>query len=264
MYWTCRGWGSQNCGTAALRWLAGTSWRSSTRTTNLLPDGVERRPKRSRPARAAAVGDLCHSPSHGTWVQAAYDAFRPHPHRVQEVAWLGSGNLAVVASTFRDAGGFDTTLVTCEDVDLCQRLRGRGQRILADPRMYSIHHGDPSTLRRLFSGEMWRGGDNLRVSLRGPMTWRDLPSIVIPVVQLACLLSVIVGASYSVADARGWLAAGVAAALFLSLSGVRALRMAMNSRPRPWWRFAQFYCVALVYDLARAVALLVRRGHHRR
>jgi GT2 family glycosyltransferase len=212
---------------------------------------------------ASAVGDLYHAPPEGTWVQTAYDAFRSHLDRAREAAWLGSGNLAVAANAFRDVGGFDTTLVTCEDVDLCQRLRSRGHSLLADPRLYSVHHGDPATLRRLFVGELWRGRDNLRVSLRGPLAWREVPSIAIPVVQLACLASVAGGGIWAIADRRGLVVAGAGVAVFLSLTGLRTVRMAMNARPRSWWRWAQFCCVALVYDLARATALVVRHGHHR-
>jgi hypothetical protein len=212
---------------------------------------------------ATAAGDLCHAPRPGTWVQVAYDAFRSHPDAVGEVHWLGSGNLAVLASAFGEVGGFDTTLVTCEDVDLCQRLRARGHRLFADPRMYSVHYGDPSTLWRLFLGELWRGRDNLRVSLRGPLVWRDVPSIAVPIIQLACLACVVLGAACSIASRWGWAVAGGGGALLLSLTGLHTIRMAMNAPSRPWWRFAQFYCVALVYDVARALALVVHRGHHR-
>ncbi len=214
--------------------------------------------------QAAAAGDQYHAPRDGTWVQIAYDALRRHADCVKEVLWLGSGNLVAVASAFRDVGGFDTALVTCEDVDVCQRLRDRGHRILADPQMYSVHHGDPSSLRRLFFGELWRGRDNLRVSMRGPLTWSEMPSIGIPIVQLACLACVAVGGLFSVAERRGSAVTAAAGAVFLSLTLLRAVAMAANARPRPWWRLVQFYCVALVYDLARALALVVRRGHHRK
>ena len=44
----------------------------------------------------------------------------------ERVTWLGSGNMAVRRSAFEEVGGFDTTLETCEDVDLCRKLRARG------------------------------------------------------------------------------------------------------------------------------------------
>ena len=50
--------------------------------------------------------------------------------------------------------------------------------------MRNVHFGDPATLWDLFRGELWRGRDNLRISLRGPLTWRGLPSVVIPIVDV--------------------------------------------------------------------------------
>ena len=65
-------------------------------------------------------------------------------------------------------GGFDAQLTACEDVDLCNRLRQAGHRIVADPAMRNVHYGDPSTLTALFFGELWRGRDNLQRDLPRP------------------------------------------------------------------------------------------------
>jgi hypothetical protein len=54
--------------------------------------------------------------------------------------------------------------------------------------MVNVHHGDPATLGALFRGELWRGRGNLAVSFRSPMTLRELPSAITPIVQLAGLV----------------------------------------------------------------------------
>jgi glycosyltransferase involved in cell wall biosynthesis len=130
-----------------------------------------------RAPSVAAAGALCHAPIDGTWVQRAYGLLRGLPKGSQDVEWLGSGNLVVRRTVFQAVGGFDTALITCEDVDLCQRLIARGGRIVAVDAMVNVHYGDPRSLRALFRGELWRGRDNLRVTLRGPLTWRALPSV---------------------------------------------------------------------------------------
>ncbi len=137
----------------------------------------------------AAVGAPYHPPEPATWVQRLYDSFREHRPDSADARWLGSGNLAVWKWAFTRVGGFDTTLTTCEDVDLCQRLRQDGLRLVGDPRLHSIHYGDPKSLKQLFNSELWRGRDNLLVSLRGPLTMRDAPSIVGPILLLACLVA---------------------------------------------------------------------------
>ena len=129
-----------------------------------------------------------------------YDSFRVRPAGVHQVDWLGSGSLAVWREVFEKVGGFDSRLETCEDVDFCQRLRRNGYGLWSDDRLRSVHLGDPRSLRALFFGELWRGRDNVKVSLRGPLTWRALPSVMIPLTILL-LLTVAVGSLFALPGA---------------------------------------------------------------
>src|SRR5205823_2418050 len=127
------------------------------------------------------VGALCLAPPTGTWVQRTYGALRGRTKGRADVLWLGSGNMAIRRDVFEQLGGFDAALETCEDVDLCQRARDAGWRVVADERLENVHLGDPSTLSKLFMSERWRGGDNLRVSFRSSLTIRSMPSIIVPI-----------------------------------------------------------------------------------
>jgi GT2 family glycosyltransferase len=200
----------------------------------------------------AGAGAPYHPPSRGTWVQRMYDAFRDHGHDVTDVEWLGSGNLAVVRETFLAVGGFDTGLVTCEDVDLCQRLRAGGGRLVCAPRMRSTHHGDPATLKALFFGELWRGKDNLRTSFRTPPSWRGLPSIIIPVADLLFVGVAALGVATAMYGG-GWLAAGAAVGI-MALAALRATVMIRRLRTASPLEAVRAIVVALTYDLARALA----------
>jgi glycosyltransferase involved in cell wall biosynthesis len=211
--------------------------------------------------RIGAAGAPYHPPASATWVQRLYDTFREHSAGITEARWLGSGNLAVKRTAFVAAGGFDTSLTACEDVDFCARLRREGYRLVADSRLRSVHHGDPRTLRQLFVSELWRGRDNLRVSFRGPLTWRDLPGVLTPVAVLMTLLILL--PSMAVRPAGGWmllapamLVAGAAPVARTSVMLRRLGRTGLLDAPRA-------FAVALTYDLARALALVVRKGHRR-
>jgi hypothetical protein len=207
------------------------------------------------------VGAPYDSPADGTWVQRMYDALRGNVRGRRDVQWLGSGNLAVRRDAFLALGGFDGRLEACEDVDLCQRLRAAGFRIVADERLGSIHHGDPPTLRRLLVSELWRGRDNLRVSLRGPLSARSLPSIVFPILQLAALLALpaaLVGMPW-----LGTAPTAVAAASLLVPTLLRTAGMLANHRRVSPLVLPQALAVALTYDAARALALVFRARHHR-
>lgn len=190
------------------------------------------------------------------WVQRQYDAMRARPGERRDVTWLASGNLAVTRAAFERVGGFDSRLVACEDVDLSNRLRLAGYRLVADPGLRSVHFGDPKTLGALFLGELWRGRDNLTVALNGPRTFRHLRSALVPVVGLAALLT---GLAALVLGHPG--PALVALAIAAAPSVLKAAFMLARGRPTATGP-AQALAVAAVYDLARALAL-VTRGSHR-
>jgi hypothetical protein len=192
-----------------------------------------------------------------------YDRFRQHRPGTRDVDWLPSGNLVVRRSAFLGLQGFDTSLETCEDVEFCQRLGATGARIVADDRLRSVHQGDPKTLRALFLGELWRGRDNLRVSLRVAPTLRSLPGTALPVVILLALALILVGLlTWRV---HGGFAILVGAAILALTTVTRAgvlLRPANGSRGLT--EALQALVVAAVYDLARALALVSRTGHDAR
>jgi GT2 family glycosyltransferase len=203
-----------------------------------------------------ATGAPCLTDPSPSWVQRQYDAMRSRPTAREEVQWLGSGNLAVKKSVFQEIGGFDASLTACEDVDLCNRLRQAGHRIVADPAMRNVHYGDPKTLKALFYGELWRGRDNVRVTFRGPKTFRELRSAVIPIVDL---IAMVVGFA---ALLLGY--PGIALVWWLVVGGLIALRalMILRRQSRPGLASAaQAVAVAAVFDVAKAFALLARGSH---
>jgi hypothetical protein len=207
----------------------------------------------------AAVGALCEAPRNGTWVQQTYDLMRRRPEGVRSVEWLGSGNMAVWRTRFMGVGGFDTRLHTCEDVDLCRRLRSAGHRIMHDSRLRNVHLGDPSTLGELFRGELWRGRDNLRVSFRGPVTLGELPSVLIPVVEIGLVALALSALTLGAVPALALLS--LAAASIVAFSGMRAAKMLWYAPRLTPLACGRAFAVATTYDIARAVALVRPHGY---
>ena len=212
--------------------------------------------------RVVAAGAPCHPPPTPTWVQAMYNAMRDHADRPIETRWLGAGNMVVRRSAFEGVGGFDGSLEACEDVDLSRRLRKAGGRLVNTPEMVNQHFGDPATLGELFRGELWRGRDNLRVSLRGPVDWRDLPSVIVPLLWLTSMLTALAALGLR-SSGLVYLAGACFCALGLA-SGARAAGMIRRGGFPVGVRWAQALAVALVYDLARALSLVARATHRTR
>lgn len=198
-----------------------------------------------------------------TWVQRAYDALRPRPKDRVEIAWLGAGNLAVRKSAFDAVGGFDEALQTCEDVAFCTLLRSRGYKVLAEPDMTSVHHGDPRTLRALFLGELWRGRDNVRVTFRPPVSFRSIAG-------LSVSLGALLGAVLCVAGVVSYRWTGAP----LAISGLMLFAAAASVRTFLLWRgsiragapvpLASALLVGGTYELARGCALLFAVSHDTR
>jgi hypothetical protein len=211
------------------------------------------------PANIGGVGAPYQPPAPGTWVQRLYDRLRRHPTSQERVEWLGSGNIAMRRSAFEQVDGFDTSLETCEDVDLCRKLRAQGYALLADQRMQSVHHGDPRTLAQVFFGELWRGRDNIRVSLRAPRAARTLASAAMPIANLVALVLVIAGLMTA---SRGGLTLAASALTYLVLViGLRASVMTRHARIADWPKAC---AVAAAYESGRALALTGPFGYRRR
>lgn len=213
-------------------------------------------------ARVGAAGLPYQAPPDATWVQRLYDLLRWRPASRSDTEWLSAGNMALRREVFEHLGGFDETLEACEDVDLCARVRRAGLRAVAEPAMASIHHGDPRTLGALFLGELWRGRDNLRVSLRGPLTLRALPGVVLPLVTLTLLVALplaVVAAALATP-----LPLALALASLLTIALVRATVIVRRGRLYQPLSWARSLAVAAVFELGRALALLGRATHRTR
>jgi glycosyltransferase involved in cell wall biosynthesis len=209
-----------------------------------------------------AVGALCQAPADGTWVQQGYAHLRGAIRGQLDVDWLGSGNMAVRRQAFEALGGFDTSLDTCEDVDLCHRVRAQGFRIVSDARLKNVHYGDPRTLREVLSSERWRGRDNLRVSFRRPIAWASVPSAIIPVFHIVLLVVLLVGLLAAPVIGRvGLLVAAAAIAGFFGTTALHVVRAGLREKRMRFGTLLQTFAVACAYDVGRALAVVSPAPH---
>jgi glycosyltransferase involved in cell wall biosynthesis len=206
----------------------------------------------------AAAGAPYSAPEEATWVQRTYDGLRRHASGVRETEWLPSGNLIVHRTDFEALGGFDASLDTCEDVDFCQRLRRLGRRLVASDDLRSVHRGDPPTLKALFFGELWRGRDNLRVSLRD-LRLASAPSLAIPLLHLLGIVAIALGIATWLAG--GWRVAAAGLALVGTLVVLRSAALLSRRGVGSARAALEVVLVSAVYDAARALALLAPFGH---
>ena len=130
-------------------------------------------------------------PDKATWVQKAWFRVRRKTPPVGETAWLESMNMFVRAEIFKKIGGFDESLVTCEDYDLSLRLSKVG-RLISDERICAVHHGEAATVRHFIRKEFWRGVSNFAGMRRHGVKIKEIPSLIAPSAHCLLLLAVLV------------------------------------------------------------------------
>ena len=175
--------------------------------------------------------------------------------RIQSVPWLGTANLVIRKSAFVECGGFNETLVTCEDVDLGYRLCEK-YKMVSDPAVKSTHLGEAKTLKEFFRKETWRGKGNLQGALAHGLLWHENPEPHPPALLCTALALMPLWALWSMA-AKTTAPLALGAALVLWPAAALSVRTVM--RNHCWKSLAPVLVLYLVYGVARAAALLPAR-----
>ena len=165
---------------------------------------------------------------------------------IHEVEWLPSANLIVRASTFRLVGGFNESLVTCEDVDLSYKLKYYG-KLIYDPGVTVYHLREPKNFKEFFKKEVWHTRSNFAGMMSHGFRLSEIPSLIAPVLfglGLAVgLLAIVVPNTYS------W--AGISISLFILL--IYALKGYLQTGS-----IIMVLAIYCVYFLARAYSVLLQ------
>lgn len=93
-------------------------------------------------------------PEKGLWIERAWFA-RKNKTR-EEVTYINSGNLFIEREIFLRYGGFDESLISGEDYELCLRLKSV-LTIVSDGRIKAEHLGNPKTILSFVRREIWHG-----------------------------------------------------------------------------------------------------------
>ncbi len=72
-------------------------------------------------------------------------------------SWLNAGNMALARDLFASVGGFDASLSSGEDTELCRRLLEGGARVVQRQSLDAAHLGNPKGLRAFLGKQMWHG-----------------------------------------------------------------------------------------------------------
>ena len=193
-------------------------------------------------------------PELSTWVQRAWFPVRQKAG-TGDTTWLESMNMFVRREIFVQVGGFNKDLITCEDYDLSLRLKEFG-RLVSDDRIIAVHHGEAATIPHFFRKESWRARSNFKGLGSHAFLWRELPSVLTPLIY--CLLALmVVGVGVAGLLYFGDSTNSIAVVLLLCWQLPLGLLAAWKVR-RSWSASGaiQLYILLNVYFLARGVAVL--------
>lgn len=202
---------------------------------------------------AGVVGAHYLLPDDSTWVGRTWHRYQEAP-KSGEVSHVPAGDLIMRREDFLRLGGFDETIQTNEDYELCERARKSGMQVRAFPVIGVVHLGTAQSLRVFFRKQAWHGTHVIKVFLRDMLKSHNRKAVFFAAYTLLCVLAVLAGIAWAIISHKLW---------WLPVSGVAALCVppaALSVRQvlasGKWADFLPLFTLYLTYGMARARALL--------
>ncbi|MGZ4829445.1 MAG: glycosyltransferase [Candidatus Angelobacter sp.] len=192
-------------------------------------------------------------PEDSSWVGRTWHRYQEAP-KSGEVSHVPAGDLIMRREDFLKLGGFDETIQTNEDYELCERARKAGMQVRAFPQIGVVHLGTAQSLRVFFRKQAWHGTHVIKVFLRDVFRSHNRKAVAFAAYTLLSVVVVVAGTAGTLAWHGSWLlpAAGFAALclppMALSVRNVFSSRRYSDVFP--------LFALYLTYGMARAKALL--------
>lgn len=193
------------------------------------------------------TGDSYDIPPEPHWIERAWFAQEHRGRRATQL--IPAGNLVLPRKIFQQLGGFNESLISGEDAEFCQRAAQLAP-IIADDRIRVVHLGNPKTLKKFVTREMWHGMGALG-SLR--LNWNDKP-LFGTILFLLFTLAQVVGLGLALAGRGAGFLQGATAGVALLLTATVAYRMRAI---RDWGAVPGLFVLYYVYYFGRSIALLM-------
>jgi len=191
-------------------------------------------------------------PEDSTWVGRTWHRYH-EAEKSGEVSHVPAGDLIMRRQDFLRVGGFDESIQTNEDYELCERVRAAGMKVRAFPQIGVVHLGTAQSLRVFFRKQAWHGTHVVRVFLRNVTGSDNLKAVAFAAYTLL--------SAFAIAGALAWWGFGHASwvgpatafgALFLPPLALTLKQIAGSKRLLD---FPALMALYTTYGIARAKAL---------
>jgi glycosyltransferase involved in cell wall biosynthesis len=192
-------------------------------------------------------------PEDSSWVGRTWHRYQEAP-KSGEVSHVPAGDLIMRREDFLKLGGFDESIQTNEDYELCDRARKAGMNVRAFPQIGVVHLGTAQSLRVFFRKQAWHGTHVIKVFLRDVFRSHNRKAVFFAAYTLLSLLVVAVGIVWALALRGPWLLPATGFVALCLPPTALAIRHVLDSR-----RYSDFFplfALYLTYGIARARALL--------
>jgi glycosyltransferase involved in cell wall biosynthesis len=191
-------------------------------------------------------------PDNSSWVGRIWHHYQEAP-KSGEVSHVPAGDLIMRREDYLRVGGFDETIQTNEDYELCQRARAAGMAVRAVPRVGVVHLGTAQSLRAFYRKQRWHGTHVMKVFLRDILGSHNRKAVAFALVTLLAASLIAGGTVWSIFDGPRLLPL---AGLIVLLAPPLSLSLRQVARQGKWADFLPLTALYLTYGTARAAALL--------
>jgi glycosyltransferase involved in cell wall biosynthesis len=192
-------------------------------------------------------------PADSTWIGRTWHVYQEAP-KAGEVSHIPAGDLIMRKEDFLRLGGFDETIQTNEDYELCERARAAGMKVRAFPEIGVVHLGTAQSLKVFFRKQAWHGTHVIKVFLRDPIRSHNRKAVFFAAYTFLVLVAVLAGAVWAGLWHGPWLFPVISAAVLCLPPTALSLRQVFASKK--WLDFFPLFVLYLTYGVARAKALL--------
>ncbi|HKV91077.1 MAG TPA: glycosyltransferase [Candidatus Angelobacter sp.] len=192
-------------------------------------------------------------PEDSSWVGRIWHRYQ-EAEKSGEVSHLPAGDLIMRRKDFLRLGGFDETIQTNEDYELCERVRKAGMTVRAYPEIGVVHLGTAQNLRVFFRKQAWHGTHVVKVFLRNVSGSHNFKAVLFAGYTLLCLMGMVAGMAWALLARGSWLVALSALVGLLLPPALLSLRQVAGSRKL--FDFFPLLALYTTYGLSRAKSLL--------
>jgi len=216
------------------------------------PEWLQAASQIARNGNSGVCGAHYRIPDDATWVGRIWTSDRFYG-KEGNVSYVPAGDLIIRQDLFRRVGGFDESIQTNEDFELCQRARQAGLSVRSYPGLAVVHLGTPRTVSGFFRKQRWHGTHVLTVFLRDPRKRSNRSVVLLSVYALMCLVGMLAGIIFAIAQ-RGWVILGLFAVLLVfPMFVIAASRSIRRGR---WVDIPALTFLYITFCIARARSLL--------